>query len=105
MADEQEIFPGFNRRLETAVHTAVTNALADIDTVSLKRCQENLSKATQELARAQAQAEVWQELAARRKRDIEMMQEQIDNLTTRVAFLESALQNKHAEEVTAGDDE
>jgi chromosome segregation ATPase len=91
-----EIFPGFNTQLETAVHAAVTNALADIDTVSLQRCQTQLVEATQKLAHAQAQAEVWQELATRRKSDISSLQIQVEALNTRVAFLESVITNLKA---------
>lgn len=90
---DDELFPGFNARLEAAVQTAVTSALADIDTVNLQRCQAQLVKATQKLAQAQAQAEVWQELATRRKNDIGELQEQVLQLTARVAFLESVIAN------------
>lgn len=90
---DDELFPGFNARLETAVQTAVTSALADIDTVNLQRCQAQLVKATQKLAQAQAQAEVWQELATRRKNDIGELQEQVLQLTARVTFLESVIAN------------
>lgn len=92
-----EIFPGFNERLETAVQTAVTSALADIDVVNLKRLQKQLATCTQELARAQAQAEVWQELAQRRKSDLATMQEKITELETKVMFLESIVANLKAE--------
>jgi ribosomal protein S20 len=91
-----EIFPGFNAQLETAVQTAVTNALADIDTVSLQRCQTQLVEATQKLAHAQAQAEVWQELATRRKSDIKELQEQVSELNARVVLLESVIANLKA---------
>ena len=94
---DDELFPGFNARLETAVQTAVTNALADIDVVNLKRLQKQLAEYTQELARAQAQAEVWQELAQRRKEDLAAMQERIAELETKGAFLESMVENLKVE--------
>ena len=79
-----------------AVHTAVTNALADIDTVSLQRCQERLTAALQSQAQAQAQADVWQELATRRKSDIAALQEQVYELNARVVLLESVIANMKA---------
>jgi hypothetical protein len=96
MTPDQELFPGFNARLETAVHAAVTNALADIDTVNLQRCQERLIEATEKLAHAQAMAEVWQDLATRRKGDIKELKDQVADLGARVAFLESVIKNLKA---------
>jgi predicted CoA-binding protein len=96
MTPEPELFPGFNIRLETAVHAAVTNALADIDVVNLQRCQQQLVEATQQVAHFKAQAEVWQELATRRKGDVQALQEQVAELNTRVMFLESVIKNLKA---------
>jgi predicted CoA-binding protein len=95
MADD-ELFPGFNARLETAVHIAVVNALADLDMVNLKRREEQLEEITRKFIDAQSRAEVWQELATRRKSDIKELQEQVSELNARVVLLESVITNLKA---------
>ena len=88
-----DVFPGLAEKLEERVSIAVTNALADLDTVSLQRCQKRLLKGTQKTAHYQALFKVWEELAARRKADIKVMTTTIDELNSRVALLQSVVTN------------
>jgi len=93
MNNDPEIFPGFDAKLETAVHIAVVNALADLDMVNLKRREEQLEKVTKQFIDAQSRAEVWQELATRRKSDIQSLIDQVSELNQRVMFLEGVIKN------------
>ena len=105
MADEKEIFPGFQEMLDTAVNKAMINAFADLDYVKMKQCQERVEELSNRLGNAEAKAVAYEELWQRRKSDVRDLEDQIVELKARVLLLESALKNQQAGEVTAGDDE